>query len=76
LLQERGQHTVGTGHAIAIQNLGENATMLVMIGFYALLVRAAVSINLIALVFGIAFSLAIAGLWAYRRSYLRMAAAV
>ena len=75
LLQERGQHTVGTGHAIAIQNLGENATMLVMIGFYALLVRAGVSINLIALVFGIAFSLAIAGLWAYRRSYLRLAAA-
>lgn len=75
LLQERGQHTVGTGHAIAIQNLGENATMLVMIGFYALLVRASVSIDLIALVFGIAFSLAIAGLWVYRRSYLKVAAA-
>jgi LPLT family lysophospholipid transporter-like MFS transporter len=75
LLQERGQHTVGTGHAIAIQNLGENATMLIMIGFYALLVRAGVSINLIALVFGMAFSLAIAGLWVYRRSYVRVAAA-
>jgi MFS transporter, LPLT family, lysophospholipid transporter len=75
LLQERGHHTVGTGHAIAIQNLGENATMLVMIGIYALLVRGGVPINLIALVFGVAFSLAVAGLWAYRRSYLSLAAA-
>jgi MFS transporter, LPLT family, lysophospholipid transporter len=75
LLQERGHNTVGTGHAIAIQNLGENATMLVMIGIYALLVRAGVPIDLIALVFGMAFSLAIAGLWTYRRSYLKVAAA-
>jgi len=38
-------------------------------------VRAGVSIDLIALVFGVAFSLAIAGLWAYRKSYLNVAAA-
>jgi len=75
LLQERGHNTVGTGHAIAIQNLGENATMLIMIGVYALLVRAGVRIDLIALVFGVAFSLAIAGLWVYRRSYMNVAAA-
>ena len=73
LLQERGHNSVGTGHAIAIQNLGENATMLVMIGIYAVLVRAGVPIGLIAVVFGVAFSLAIAGLWVYRRSYLNAA---
>jgi len=75
LLQERGHNTVGTGHAIAIQNLGENATMLVMIGIYAVLVRAGVPIGLIAVVFGVTFSLAIAGLWVYRRSYLNVAEA-
>jgi MFS transporter, LPLT family, lysophospholipid transporter len=46
LPQERGQNSVGTGHAIAIQNLGENATMLIMIGVYAFLVRAGVRIDL------------------------------
>jgi MFS transporter, LPLT family, lysophospholipid transporter len=75
LLQERGHNTVGTGHAIAIQNLGENATMLIMIGVYAFLVRAGARIDLIALVFGVAFSLAIAGLWVYRRSYMNVAVA-
>jgi LPLT family lysophospholipid transporter-like MFS transporter len=75
LLQERGHNTVGTGHAIAIQNLGENATMLVMIGIYAVLVRAGVPISLIAVVFGVAFSIAIAGLWVYRKSYLKVAEA-
>jgi len=75
LLQERGKNSVGTGHAIAIQNLGENATMLIMIGVYAFLVRAGVRIDLIALVFGVAFSLAIAALWVYRRSYVKLAVA-
>jgi LPLT family lysophospholipid transporter-like MFS transporter len=75
LLQERGKNSVGTGHAIAIQNLGENATMLIMIGVYALLVRAGVRIDLIALVFGVAFSLAITALWVYRRSYMNVAVA-
>jgi LPLT family lysophospholipid transporter-like MFS transporter len=73
LLQERGQNTVGTGHAIAIQNLGENTTMLVMIGIYALLVRSGVRIDSIALVFGVAFSLAIAGLWIYNGRRLNSA---
>jgi MFS transporter, LPLT family, lysophospholipid transporter len=75
LLQERGKNSVGTGHAIAIQNLGENATMLIMIGVYAFLVRAGVRIDLIALVFGLAFSLAIAALWVYRKSYMNPAVA-
>jgi LPLT family lysophospholipid transporter-like MFS transporter len=34
LLQERGHHLVGAGHALAIQNLGENAAILLFIGGY------------------------------------------
>ena len=44
LLQERGAQTVGAGNAIAVQNLAENCSMLVMIGLYTLAVRAGASI--------------------------------
>ncbi|MFJ5446670.1 lysophospholipid transporter LplT [Methylobacillus methanolivorans] len=37
LLQERGHESVGAGHAIAIQNLFENISMLLMMGLYILL---------------------------------------
>ena len=66
LLQERGRQTVGAGNAIAVQNLVENSAMLVMIGLYTLAVRAGAPIVAIAGVFGIALSIAIAGLWLYR----------
>jgi len=39
LLQERGHESVGSGHAIAVQNFFENFCMLMMIGFYTLLYR-------------------------------------
>lgn len=35
LLQERGKHSVGAGNAIAVQNLGENVAMLLMLGLYS-----------------------------------------
>lgn len=35
LLQERGHETVGAGRALAVQNLVENLTMLLFVGFYA-----------------------------------------
>ena len=44
LLQEYGHKTVGSGHAIAIQNLFENVCMLLMIGFYIALDRLEVSV--------------------------------
>jgi MFS transporter, LPLT family, lysophospholipid transporter len=66
LLQERGAQTVGAGNAIAVQNLGENCSMLLMIGLYTLAVRAAAPVVAIAGVFGIALAIAIAGLWLYR----------
>ncbi len=40
LLQERGHHSVGAGHAIAVQNFFENLVMLLMVGGYTLLTRA------------------------------------
>lgn len=66
LLQERGHQSVGAGHAIAVQNLIENAAMLVMIGIYTLAVRANAPITAIAAGFGAALSLSIAGLWIHR----------
>lgn len=69
LLQERGRETIGAGHAIAVQNLLENSTMLLMIGFYMAALRAGAPISGIAAGFGIALSVAIAGLWVHRRSH-------
>jgi len=71
LLQEKGHESVGAGHAIAIQNLAENAAMLLMIGLYTLTVRAGAPVNAIAASFGAALGLGIAALWwqqARRRS--------
>lgn len=44
LLQERGHETVGSGHAIAVQNFFENLTMLLMVGLYVLLSRLGLSV--------------------------------
>jgi LPLT family lysophospholipid transporter-like MFS transporter len=66
LLQERGRETVGSGNAIAVQNLAENSAMLVMIGLYTLAVRAGAPIVGIAGVFGLALAVTIAGLWVHR----------
>jgi len=63
LLQERGGASVGAGHAISIQNLMENSAMLVMIGAYTLIMRAGASVGGVAVGFGAALSLSIAGLW-------------
>jgi MFS transporter, LPLT family, lysophospholipid transporter len=66
LLQERGAQTVGAGNAIAVQNLAENSSMLVMIGLYTLAVRGGAPVVTIAGLFGVALAVAIAGLWLYR----------
>jgi LPLT family lysophospholipid transporter-like MFS transporter len=66
LLQERGRQSVGAGHAIAVQNLAENASMLVMIGLYTLAVRAGASITAIAMLFGLALSVSMGILWIHR----------
>lgn len=67
LLQERGKQTVGTGNAIAVQNLGENSAMLLMLGLYSLAVMAGVPIVAVGVGFGALFALAISGLWVWQR---------
>lgn len=67
LLQERGKQTVGAGNAIAVQNLGENLAMLLMLGLYSLAVKVGVPVVGIGVGFGALFALAIAGLWLWQR---------
>jgi LPLT family lysophospholipid transporter-like MFS transporter len=67
LLQERGKQTVGAGNAIAVQNLGENTAMLLMLGLYSLAVKVGLPVVGIGIGFGGLFALAIAGLWLWQR---------
>ena len=67
LLQERGKQTVGAGNAIAVQNLGENLAMLLMLGLYSLAVKAGAPVVAIGVGFGALFALAISGLWVWQR---------
>jgi LPLT family lysophospholipid transporter-like MFS transporter len=63
LLQEKGRQSVGSGHAIAIQNFAENSAMLLMIGAYTAIMWAGSSVTMVAAAFGAILSLTIAGLW-------------
>ena len=67
LLQERGKQTVGAGNAIAVQNLGENVAMLLMLGLYSLAVKVGLPVVGIGVGFGALFALAIAALWVWQR---------
>ena len=67
LLQDQGHRSVGAGSAIAIQNLAENALMLVMVGLYTMLSRAGVSVNATAVAFGLCLASSIGALWLYER---------
>lgn len=66
LLQERGKHSVGAGNAIAVQNLGENTAMLLMLGLYSLAVKTGAPIVGIGIGFGAVFAVAIGGLWIWQ----------
>ncbi|HHQ6547250.1 TPA: lysophospholipid transporter LplT [Serratia fonticola] len=63
LLQERGKRSVGAGNAIAVQNLGENTAMLLMLGLYSLVVKLGVPVIGVGIGFGVVFGLAITILW-------------
>ncbi|EAY4973557.1 lysophospholipid transporter LplT [Salmonella enterica subsp. enterica] len=67
LLQERGKKSVGAGNAIAVQNLGENSAMLLILGLYSLAVLVGVPAVAIGIGFGVLFALAIAALWIWQR---------
>jgi len=63
LLQDRGKHTVGAGNAVAVQNLGENSAMLIMLGLYSLAVMVDIPVVGVGVGFGVIFALAIVVLW-------------
>ncbi|WP_437612710.1 lysophospholipid transporter LplT [Erwinia sp. V71] len=66
LLQERGKETVGAGNAIAVQNLGENGAMLLMLGLYSLAIKLGTPAVAAGVGFGALFALAIAVLWGWQ----------
>ncbi|HEY5637744.1 MAG TPA: lysophospholipid transporter LplT [Burkholderiales bacterium] len=53
LLQHRGHHLVGAGRSIAVQNFNENASILLMIAIYSLLLGAGLSIYTVIALFGL-----------------------
>ncbi len=67
LLQERGKRTVGAGNAIAVQNLGENSAMLMMLGLFSLAIKWGAPVVAAGVGFGAIFALVIAILWAYQQ---------
>jgi len=66
LLQARGKENVGSGNAIAVQNLGENSAMLIMLGLYTLAIKAGAPAVATGVGFGVLFALAITVLWLWR----------
>ncbi|HZP92249.1 MAG TPA: lysophospholipid transporter LplT [Burkholderiales bacterium] len=53
LLQHRGHLLMGAGHSIAVQNFNENLSILAMLGAYAMMIRASLTINMIIVLFGL-----------------------
>ncbi|RRZ97089.1 lysophospholipid transporter LplT [Erwinia sp. 198] len=66
LLQMRGKESVGAGNAIAVQNLGENGAMLIMLGLYSLAIKLGAPPVATGVGFGALFALAIAVLWGWQ----------
>jgi hypothetical protein len=44
---------MGSGHSIALQNFNENGSILLMLGAYALMIQADLSVKTIVIVFGL-----------------------
>jgi hypothetical protein len=63
LLQHRGHLLMGAGHSIAVQNFNENISILVMLGGYALMIRAGLQINTIIVLFGLLVASVMYLLW-------------
>jgi MFS transporter, LPLT family, lysophospholipid transporter len=62
LLQYRGHKLMGSGHSIALQNFNENGSILLMLGAYALMIQAELSVKTIVIVFGLFIALTMAWL--------------
>ncbi len=53
LLQHRGHLLMGAGHSIAVQNFNENISILLLLGVYALMIRADLGVNVVIVLFGL-----------------------
>jgi lipid-A-disaccharide synthase-like uncharacterized protein len=53
---------MGAGHSIAVQNFNENLSILAMLGVYALMIKADLSVNTIVVAFGLFVALTMAWL--------------
>jgi len=67
LLQHRGHLLMGAGHSIAVQNFNENLSILVMLGLYATMEWAGLSVYWITVVFGLLVSSIMTLLWKRHR---------
>lgn len=65
LLQECGKYLVGVGNVIVVQNFGENVVMLLMLGFYFLVVSVGVLLVVVGIGFGVVFVVVIVVLWVW-----------
>ncbi|HVL36131.1 MAG TPA: lysophospholipid transporter LplT [Burkholderiales bacterium] len=72
LLQHRGHHLVGAGRSIAVQNFNENASILLMIALYSLLLGAGYSIYAVIAAFGlfVAATMTVVQFWYWRNRRL------
>ncbi len=68
LLQHRGHVMLSAGHSIAVQNFNENLNILIMLGLYALMIRAEFSINTVIVMFGLFVSGTMALVMRWNRS--------
>jgi len=71
LLQHRGHHLVGAGRSIAVQNFNENASILVMIAIYSLLMQAGMSIYSVITMFGLFIAITMTFVLQWHRFNLR-----
>lgn len=69
LLQHRGHLLMGAGHSIAVQNFNENISILLLLGGYALMVKAELPINTITISFGAFVSIS---MWLIHHRYQRV----
>jgi len=63
LLQHRGHILIGAGHSIAVQNFNENLGILLMIAAYTMMVKTALPIYWIVVIFGGFVSLVMSGIY-------------
>lgn len=70
LLQHRGFELLTAGRSIAVQGFNENASVLVMLGLYSLMLAIKLPLNGVMTIFGVALSLGMARLaWVHRQHH-------